>query len=35
MLKEFLEDLPNDPNILVIVVIPSWINSNEAIPQLA
>lgn len=35
MVKEFTQDLPPHPDNLTIVVIPSWVNSAEALPQLA
>lgn len=35
MLKEFVSDVENNPSNLFIVVIPSWVNSAEAMPQLA
>ena len=35
ILKEFIQDLQPHPDNLTIVVIPSWINSAEALPQLA
>lgn len=35
MLKEFISDVEKSPSNLFIVVIPSWVNSAEALPQLA
>jgi hypothetical protein len=35
ILREFVQDLEANPANLVIVVLPSWVNSAEALPQLA